>query len=602
MAKKAVLQVYRGIERDIGVLKEGELGYCIDTQKLYIGTSAGNVLLVDAQTAGDMLKNIYDTNNDGVIDVADIAKTINGFTVGVTVPANAKFTDTVYSHPNSGATAGIYRSVTVNAQGHVTGGTNPTTLAGYGITDGATKIDPTFDGQFTFGYRRSISTENNFCAGSNLDVSGPDAAAFGTDCFASGNHSFAIGWEARATGNGAMATGLATTASGDYSHTEGYETKAKGDYSHAEGYYTYAVGVNSHAEGSDCYANGENSHAEGYNGNANGEASHVEGCDGTANGNYSHVEGNYCDTSINADSSHAEGDGSSAYGYASHAEGNSTQAIGTGSHSQGGYTAARADYSFTSGYDTEATNYASTAIGKYSNAMTTGASSYISTGDSFVIGNGYYVNSTKNTVKSNAFRITYSGVVYSKGAYNTTGADYAEYFEWEDGNPSNEDRRGYFVTTVGEKIKIADSTSDYIIGIVSANPCIIGNSDEDWSHRWVKDEFGSYIIEEVEEEEYVNVLNRETRQSELVKSGDVIKGKRYKMNPDYNPELGYVERKDRKEWTAIGMMGVLSVRDNGECKVNSFCTVGEGGIAVPSSSGYRVIGRVIENIIKVVFK
>lgn len=43
--------------------------------------------------------------------------------------------DSTYTHPNSGATAGTYRSVTVNAQGHVTAGTNPTTLSGYGITD-----------------------------------------------------------------------------------------------------------------------------------------------------------------------------------------------------------------------------------------------------------------------------------------------------------------------------------------------------------------------------------------------------------------------------------------------------------------------------------
>jgi phage-related tail fiber protein len=39
------------------------------------------------------------------------------------------------SHANSGVTAGTYKSVTVNAKGHVTGGTNPTTLADYGITD-----------------------------------------------------------------------------------------------------------------------------------------------------------------------------------------------------------------------------------------------------------------------------------------------------------------------------------------------------------------------------------------------------------------------------------------------------------------------------------
>lgn len=45
----------------------------------------------------------------------------------------------VYTHPTSGVTAGTYKSVTVNAQGHITGGTNPTTLAGYGITDAESK-------------------------------------------------------------------------------------------------------------------------------------------------------------------------------------------------------------------------------------------------------------------------------------------------------------------------------------------------------------------------------------------------------------------------------------------------------------------------------
>lgn len=67
------------------------------------------------------------------------AATVSGHAVNVDVPAGAKFTDTVYTHPNSGVTAGTYRSVTVNAQGHVTGGTNPVTLAGYGITDAAAK-------------------------------------------------------------------------------------------------------------------------------------------------------------------------------------------------------------------------------------------------------------------------------------------------------------------------------------------------------------------------------------------------------------------------------------------------------------------------------
>jgi hypothetical protein len=48
-----------------------------------------------------------------------------------------------YTHPDSGVAAGTYRSVTVNAQGHVTAGTNPTTLAGYGITDQYLSLSPT---------------------------------------------------------------------------------------------------------------------------------------------------------------------------------------------------------------------------------------------------------------------------------------------------------------------------------------------------------------------------------------------------------------------------------------------------------------------------
>ena len=42
-----------------------------------------------------------------------------------------------YTHPTSGVTAGTYKSVTVDANGHVTAGSNPTTLSGFGITDAA---------------------------------------------------------------------------------------------------------------------------------------------------------------------------------------------------------------------------------------------------------------------------------------------------------------------------------------------------------------------------------------------------------------------------------------------------------------------------------
>lgn len=41
-----------------------------------------------------------------------------------------------YDHPDSGVTSGTYTKVTVNAQGHVTSGSNPDTLEGYNIKNG----------------------------------------------------------------------------------------------------------------------------------------------------------------------------------------------------------------------------------------------------------------------------------------------------------------------------------------------------------------------------------------------------------------------------------------------------------------------------------
>ena len=50
-----------------------------------------------------------------------------------------------YTHPTSGVSAGTYKSVTVNSQGHVTYGSNPTTLAGYGITDACKLVYSTYE-------------------------------------------------------------------------------------------------------------------------------------------------------------------------------------------------------------------------------------------------------------------------------------------------------------------------------------------------------------------------------------------------------------------------------------------------------------------------
>ena len=261
--------------------------------------------------------------------------------------------------------------------------------------------------------------------------------------------------------------------------------------------------------------------------------------------------------------------------------------LGLYSTTLGYNNSASGDYALAAGYNTNAAAN-QTVIGHY-NASSTAGSSTGTTGNAFVIGKG------TATSASNAMRVTYAGQIYAPTTTITAGADYAEFFEWLDANPEKEDRRGYFVTLDGDKIKIAEP-GDYILGIISGMPCIIGNGDEDWRGRYILDEFGSHIIEhfEYDEEDY----DEETGERKIV----IKLGSRFKENPEYDPTQPYIQREDRPEWDTVGMMGVLSVRDDGTCEVNGYCAVAEGGIATASETGYRVIARVNDNIVKVIFK
>ena len=74
------------------------------------------------------------------------------------------------------------------------------------------------------------------------------------------------------------------------------------------------------------------------------------------------------------------------------------------------------------------------------------------------------------------------------------------------------------------------------------------------------------------------------------------------LNPEYDPEQEYIPRSERAEWDAIGMLGVLPVYDDGTCEVNGYCTCADGGIATASETGYRVIKRINDHLVKVVFR
>ena len=141
-----------------------------------------------------------------------------------------------------------------------------------------------------------------------------------------------------------------------------------------------------------------------------------------------------------------------------------------------------------------------------------------------------------NSAGDTEFRLRGDGNAYADGSWNGGGADYAEYFEWADGNSSDEDRRGYTVVLDGNKIRKSTSSDSAatIIGVISGNPSIVGDNDIDnWKQKYQKDDYGSYVLDS---------------------NGERI------LNSDWDETKEYVSREDRKEWSIVGLMGKIRIR------------------------------------------
>lgn len=350
--------------------------------------------------------------------------------------------------------------------------------------------------------------------------------------------------------------------------------KAEGDYSHAEGRGTIASGIYSHAEGQGSKAAGRFSHAEGYQ--------------GFSIGDYSHSEGQR--THANGDISHAEGYTTIASGYISHAEGEVTVASGYISHAEGAYSEAKGRYSHAGGFSTKADCYCQTAIGIYNIQESTPPLSYYSADKkAFSIGNGQ-----SEGERSDAFRVFFNGNVEADGTYTSPAADYAELFEWADGNPNNEDRVGRFVVPEGSKIRLATPDDTYILGVVSGAPSVIGDNPLAWQGKYANDEWGRPIYEDVEVE-YEDIENGEPVMKTRM---DKVR----KLNPDYNPKQTYTPRLKRPEWDAVGMVGKLLIQQDGSLKAGGFCTPGQEGLSTTSQTGYYVLEVINDTQAKIIVK
>jgi len=177
----------------------------------------------------------------------------------------------------------------------------------------------------------------------------------------------------------------------------------------------------------------------------------------------------------------------------------------------------------------------------------------------------------------NTFYVNADGNVYATG-YNSRGADYAEYFEWADGNPDNEDRCGMLVQLASEKWndkylyheadgKISLANGDDILGIISACPSVVGNAyGEHWHGRYKRDIFGAYILDE---------------------NGDK------QISEDYDKDREYIPRSQRQEWAAVGLLGQLVIRDNGKCQPGGYVEARQGiGVPTFTETNIRCIKRI----------
>ena len=563
---------------------------------------------------------IYGTTVGEWTNIADggNASTVNGYTINANVPAgfssvgqnteNKEYTykETTYTGSDTSEVFNDYENnMAAGGYSHAEG-YNTKALNGEAHSEGYLSV--------ALGFA-------SHAEGDSTSASSLYSHAEGTSTTASGTAAHAEGYHTTASETATHAEGYYTTATKNYSHAEGNYTTASAINSHAEGCHTTASGADSHAEGNYTTASGANSHAEGLKTQSLGTAAHAEGGkdssrddwtvtlnDGTtltisgsqANGDFSHAEG--AQTLAYQRSSHAEGEHTLAYGGDSHAEGYNTRATGSTSHAEGLNTTASGESSHAEGVGTTASGYVAHAEGVGTTASrdcSHAGGRYnkdMSSGDIFVIGNG------STSSKSNCFRVTDSGYVYGLSSFNSSGADYAEFIKpWHDNNINNEDRVGYFVTIKNGLLYKANE-GDYIVGITSGNPSVVGNADEDYYWRYERDEFNRFVYEDVEEEvprtdDNGNIV--------MVKTGKIIKNGRLKLadNYDTSNQNNYIERKNRPEWSYVGMIGVLPVRDDGTCEAGDFCKCGFDGIATKAEARgfdtFFVIERINESVISV---
>lgn len=234
-------------------------------------------------------------------------------------------------------------------------------------------------------------------------------------------------------------------------------------------------------------------------------------------------------------------------------------------------------------------------------------------------------------VSNNTFRLQGTGGnILIDGSVSSPEADVAECIEWKDGNPSKENRDGYFVSLVEGKIVIGGTN---IVGIISAAPSVISNAAPNhWRNLYLIDKFRRKIktkytlIEWTDEsgephtvyeahdgtlyDEYPQPSAINGRLSEKTPTGDLKKSTIYTntVNPDYDDSKAedYKPRNERPEWGVVGVNGQIPTRTSEKItgwKVEVDAATGKARNATTDGKNvYDVIEIIDDETITVFFK
>lgn len=304
------------------------------------------------------------------------------------------------------------------------------------------------------------------------------------------------------------------------------------------------------------------------------------------------------------------------------------------------------------GQDVQNTNSRSIILGQYGNARTTGTGSITTTTSSLQILGGAS-NSTRDTMGCAVILgIAATGAGATGGGeadfFNTAGAEYAEFCEKSvnDNSFRNADNTidiGYAVTVGTDGLIKKAGALDTVIGITVAKihgrAGITGNkAPKHWHGMLKRDDFGVLdlvycyqdCITELIKKHKVKITaeiktiietESDTMKTDLLAIEsftsndkdfdetvfrqaitDIESIPRVQVSDAYDPKRKYNSRQKRNEYTSVGMLGQIRVRDDGSCLPGVKCSVSalQKGVMTLGNKWF-VKKRISANVIEIYY-